>query len=152
MADEQKETKESIVGFLRGSGVSERIVGQIGRIIDQFNGNIPQFCAATNAQLEASYNKITPLGKRGLGKAFFDAFDLAVRRYKNSIIQQKRVTAEQAAVEQHLEKEATDRLRAEILDKQIDMKKMGELIAWIGLKFPTMRLEELLSWYDKVQQ
>lgn len=147
--DENTETRDSIVGFLRGSGVSERVAGQIGRIIDQFNGNVPQFCAATHSQLEASYNKITPLGKKGLGKAFFDAFDLAVRRYKNSIVQQKRVAAEQAAVEEHLETAATEKLRREILDREIDMKKMGELIAWIGLKFPTMRLEDLLSWYDR---
>lgn len=149
MADEQKETKESLAGFLRGSGVSERVVGQIERIIDQFNGNVPQFCAATHAQLEASYNKITPLGKRGLGKAFFDGFEMAVRRYKNSLVQQRRVTEEQQKVEEHLETVAVGKLRKEILDKEIDTKKMGELVAWVGLKFPKMRLEELLSWYDK---
>lgn len=146
-----EETKNSLLGFLKDSGVSAMVVGRVEKLIEAFNGNIPQFVIATHGQLEAAYNRFHPMtaGSRGLGDATYDAFDKLVRRYKESQRSAKAAESERQEVERRLEKAATENLRSEILDKDIDLMSMSELIAWMSMKFQTMKLKDLLEWYDR---
>lgn len=146
-----EETKNSLLGFLKDSGVSAMVVGRVDKLIEAFNDNIPQFVIATRGQLEAAYNRLHPMtaGSKGLGTATYDAFDRLVRRYKESQRSMKAAANEKQEVEKHLEKVATENLRSELLDRDIDLKKMSELIAWMSMKFQTMKLKDLLDWYDR---
>lgn len=146
-----EETKNSLLGFLKDSGVSAMVVGRVEKLIEAFDDNIPQFVIATHGQLEAAYNRLHPMtaGSKGLGDATYDAFDKLVRRYKESQRSAKAVANERQEVEKRLEKAAAESLRSEFLGRDIDLKKMSELIAWMSMKFQMMKLKDLLDWYDK---
>lgn len=146
--------KEELLGFLRDSGVSEVIVGRLGRLIDAFNGNIPQFMAATDGQLAATYNKfINPekdgTKKKGLGESTLTAFDMLRRQY--AVLNKRN----DAAVKEKQEKDeattasAVDKLKAELLARNIDLKVLSETVAWLQIAFGSVTLGELITHYDK---
>lgn len=146
------ETKNSLLGFLKDSGVSAMICGRIEALIDAFNGNLDQFVIATRGQLESTYNKHHPDGSKGLGAATFRAIDLLRGRYRHANAQMREAAKAEAAEKTELQDNACEELRRNYLSRKIDLKTLHETCEWLEMMFTEIDLGSLIGHYEKISE
>lgn len=76
-------TKEEVLAELKKDGTSSMIVNRMGEMMNQF-ATVDAFFRAMKSDLDKAYNRLTPNGKSGLGKAFYSAYDRARVIYMDS--------------------------------------------------------------------
>lgn len=132
---------------LRDDGHSEAMVRRVEGLLKAFNENVPQFCAATKSQLEATYNKSHP-GTKGLGDATFRAFDAFVRYQKVSDYDARRAAEETVRVQEERKAMAED-AKADALSETIDIQAMSDAVTWYATAFSECTLGDLMKAYHK---
>jgi len=139
--------KEALLGQLRDEGYTSVLVNRIEELLEVFNGNIPQFCAATRGQLNAAYNKNHP-GEKSLGTKTYDVFERFVRLWKQAQYDARQVARE--TVEEQKRKEAEKAsMRLELLAREIDFDAMTAAMAALGtLGLKVCTLGRLLEMHD----
>lgn len=145
--------KEALLGYLRDAGVTTVLVNRIEELLDAFNGNIPQFCAATRAQLDATYIKVHPETKlKGLGEKTYEVFDMFVRAWKQSQFDARQ--AAKATVEAQEAKAAErEAMRLELLDREVEFGAMTSAMAALEtLGAKKCKLGRLLELYDMAKE
>lgn len=143
------ESKNSLLGFLRDSGVSATICTRIGELINAFNGNLDQFVIATDGQLEATYNKSHPGSSKGLGKGTFKALDMLRGRYRHANSAIRKAEEADRAEKAALRAAATENLRNEVLGESINLKIMGEVVAGLSTMLDECDLDMILEVYHR---
>lgn len=146
------ETKNSLLGFLKDSGVSAVICSRVEDLIDAFNGNLDQFVIATKGQLEATYNKNHPDGARGLGAATFKAIDLLKGRYRHANSQIREAEKAEKAEKTELQDNACEEFRKNYLSRKIDLKTLHETCEWLEMMFTEIDLGSLIGHYEKITE
>lgn len=145
--------KETLLGQLRDEGRTPYLVNRVEELLDAFNGNIPQFCAATRGQLNATYVKTHPETKlKGLGEKTFEVFDRFVQLWKQSRYDAKQIA--KAAVEAQEAKAAEkEAMRLELLDREIEFGAMTSAMAALEtLGAKKCKLGRLLELYDMAKE
>jgi hypothetical protein len=122
-------------------------VNRIGELLALFGGNIPQFCAATKAQLLATYNKTHP-GTRSLGAKTYDAHERFVRLWKQSQYDARQVARETVAEQERREAEKAE-MREELLARKVDFDTLTSAMAALGtLGVKECAIGKLLEMYE----
>ena len=146
------ESKNSLIGFLKDSGVSTMICSRIEALIDAFNGNIDQFVIATNGQIEATYNKSHPGSPKGLGIATYKAMDLLRGRYRHANAQMREAAKVEATEKTKLQDNACEEFRKNYLSRKIDLKTLHETCEWLEMMFTEIDLGSLIEHYEKISE
>ena len=141
-------SKNELLGALKDMGHSPTAVNRIGRLLEVFGDNVPQFAGATSAQLLAAYRKAGGNSSFDLGKASYAAFDDFVALYKRRILDVKQVAQETVKA---MEVKATEKLalKSELMSKEIDFDTLTTALAALGtLKIQKCVLGKILDMYD----
>ena len=142
------ETKNTLLGFLKDSGMSNIIVGRIGMLIDSFGG-IDKFLAATTGQIEAEYNRTHPSSDRGLGKVTLDAIDHLRNRAKNAAYCVRKMEDAKEKSESELKAAASYALRQEFLSVKMNLKVLADVVAGILTMLEDCDLSMILGLYRR---
>lgn len=145
--------KEALLGQLRDEGFTSVLVNRVEELLGAFNGNIPQFCAATRGQLSATYIKLHPETKlKGLGDRTFEVFDRFVKLWRESQFDARQVA--KATVEAQEAKAAErEAMRLELLDREVEFGAMTNAMAALEtLGAKKCKLGRLLELYDMAKE
>ena len=143
--------KETILGQLRDEGFTPVLVNRVEELLGVFNGNIPQFVAATRGQLNAAYNKLNPSGKMGLGEKTWEVFKRFCAVWRQSQYDAKQIA--KATVEEQERKEAERaEMRDELLERKVDFDTLTSAMAALGtLGIKECALGKLLEMYEMAE-
>ena len=78
-------TIEEIEDYLRSNKVSGMIAVRIVTLSRNF-ATLDSFFSARRADIEKMYNRLTPNNKHGIGKKFWQAFDMALGFYRGQSV------------------------------------------------------------------
>lgn len=139
-------SREALLGQMRDEGFGPVLVNRIGELLDVFNGNVPQFCAATRGQLDAAYGKGHP-GTKGLGTKTYAAFDRFVQLWKLGRMEARQVA--KATVDEQKRREAEKAsLQKELLDRDVEFDALTSAMAALStLGMQKCSLGRLLDMY-----
>lgn len=145
--------KETLLGQLRDEGYTPYLVNRVEELLEAFNGNVAQFCAATRGQLNATYVKTHPETKlKGLGEKTFEVFDRFVQLWKQSRFDARQIA--KATVEAQEAKAAErEAMRLQLLDRELEFDSVTSAMAaleTLGVK--KCKLGRLLELYDMARE
>lgn len=137
-------------GFLRDSGFSAAVVNRLERIYEATKLQMKDFVNLTEGQLMATYNKhLNPDGGKGLGQGTLAAFEKLKARFRQMAATERRINEAETRVEAETKEAAFERMKSEFLDKEIDLKVMGEVVAGLSTMLESCDLKMILEVYGK---
>jgi hypothetical protein len=87
-------TIEEIEDYLRSNKVSGMIAVRIVTLAKNF-ATLDSFFSARRADIEKMYNRLTPDNKHGIGKKFWQAFDMALGFYRGQSVKIENMSRDQ---------------------------------------------------------
>ena len=81
-------TIEDVISYLNGKGVSNVMTVRMRRLCKKL-GSLSNLFSVDSVEVEKAYNSLTPDGKHGLGKTFWEVFKMAKGYFNGFYVDQE---------------------------------------------------------------